>query len=482
MNELPSQLYAEWRTRNFPPLMLGEPGFSQIPAERLLQAVWHHQRLRRDQLRTLDGQSVQVLHPGFHNHEAGPDFREAVLQFQGEPPCTGDIEVDLQAGHWHAHGHEANPAFRKVRLHVVWEAPAKAQPSLRTIALKPFLDAPLDQLQLWLGTDAAAGWPAEMAGQCCAFLRDLKASLLAELLRQAARIRLQAKAAQFEARARQAGWEAALWEGLFRALGYKHNNWPMQCLGEMLPRLRLPASGGAPEVVSWQARLLGIAGLIPVESPRVGLETAKFWQIIWAQWWRERDALWDCLLPRKVWRLHGLRPANHPQRRLALAAHWLVRPDFISRIEGWLTREMPDEQLMPAMQELFQATQDEYWTRHWTLQSGLSAQPLPLLGEKRVTDLAVNAVLPWLWARAAAGKNTVAQQWAEHRYFAWPKSEDNAILKLARQRLLGGGNPRRLHCAAEQQGLLQIVRDFCDHSNSLCLECPFPQLLHQLGT
>jgi Ni,Fe-hydrogenase III component G len=34
--------------------------------------------------------------------------------------------------------------------------------------------------------------------------------------------------------------------------------------------------------------------------------------------------LLTCILPRPAWKFHGLRPANHPQRRLALAAHWLA--------------------------------------------------------------------------------------------------------------------------------------------------------------
>ena len=55
---------------------------------------------------------------------------------------------------------------------------------------------------------------------------------MAGLLDAAARVRFQTKAAQFRARARHAGWEQALWEGLFRALGYKHNVWPMQNLAE----------------------------------------------------------------------------------------------------------------------------------------------------------------------------------------------------------------------------------------------------------
>ena len=59
------------------------------------------------------------------------------------------------------------------------------------------------------------------------------------------------------------------------------------------------------------------------------------------------------------------------------------------------------------------------------------------------------------------GKNEALQERIQSRYLAWPAAEDNSILKLARNRLLGGAAPREIKGAAAQQGLLQIVRDFC---------------------
>ncbi len=100
-----------------------------------------------------------------------------------------------------------------------------------------------------------------------------------------------------------------------------------------------------------------------------------------------------------------------------------------------------------------------------------------MLGLTRVTDLAINVVLPWLWVRAAEGHNEQLQQQIEARYFQWPTAEDNSLLRLARQRLLGGAAPRSLPGAASQQGLLQLVRDFCDHSNAVCENCPLPPLV-----
>ena len=97
----------------------------------------------------------------------------------------------------------------------------------------------------------------------------------------------------------------------------------------------------------------------------------------------------------------------------------------------------------------------------------------------RVTDLAVNVVLPWVWMRAVDGRNDALRSELERRYLEWPAAEDNAVLRLARQRLLGAAPPRALQGAAGQQGLLQIVRDFCEHSNALCTDCRFPELVRQ---
>ena len=211
----------------------------------------------------LDGRGVRVLHPGFWNREAGPDFRGAMVQFDGEAPRTGDIEVDVCASGWHGHGHDTNPNFQHVILHVVWEKDARSERP--TLALKPLLDAPLAELNDWLGREGAGAFPEALAGQCQAPLRALSPEALTELLRQAALIRLQGKAAQMHARARDTGWEQALWEGLFRALGYKHNVWPMQRLAEL--RGRVCPENSRLDPLALQARLLGAGGLLPEELP-----------------------------------------------------------------------------------------------------------------------------------------------------------------------------------------------------------------------
>ncbi len=471
MSPFPSNFYAQARERCG---VLGElRDAGDVPPERLLQAVWQHQRLHRDRLRTLDGRPVRVLHPGFLSREGGPDFRDALIGLGEESPRRGDVEVDLRASGWRAHGHDRNPSFKNVILHVVWEADRTAQAGLAVLPLHKTLDAPLGELARWLGSDSAGAFPESLQGKCSAPLRELSAGQLAALLREAAGVRLQSKAAQFQARARSVGWEQALWEGLFRALGYKHNVWPMQTLAELRPRW----SEGCADALAFQARLLGVSGLLPAELSQAAPPAGRYLRRVWDQWWRERETFADCVLPRAAWHLSGLRPANQPQRRLALAAQWLADGKLPSQLDGWCAAELRPAVLVESLLEVLQTRRDEFWSWHWTLRSARLGKPQPLLGATRVTDLAVNVVLPWLWARATEGGNQRLRTSLEARYFAWPAAEDNAVLRLARQRLLGGISPRSFRAASAQQGLLQIVRDFCEHANAVCDACRFPEVV-----
>ena len=205
--------YSQWRLQSGAVPSLQED--RESPPERLLQAVWLHQRLQREQLTTSAGETVRVLHPGFLSREGGPDFRGAVVQIGDAPPRSGDVEVDILAGGWHAHGHDRNPAFEKTILHVIWEAttapaPDSAEngrrprpeflPAPVTLALRPVLDAPIGELSVWLNSEASEAFPESLRGHCCAPFRELSAAKTSELLREAAQTRFRGKAARLQAR------------------------------------------------------------------------------------------------------------------------------------------------------------------------------------------------------------------------------------------------------------------------------------------
>lgn len=451
------------------------------PPERWMQQIWRHQRIHRDRLRTLDGRTVQVLHPGFWNREAGPDFRDAVVRIGDEPARRGDIELDRSVSGWRSHHHEGNPAYERVILHVVWSAPA-ATLAPPVLALRPVLDSPLGELSAWLEVEAPHLLPGNLPGACCAPLRELPPTAFVGIVAQAARVRLRLRAQEFAIRAREAGWDQSLWEGLVSALGYKHNVWPMRRLAELTGRdTRFPDLPSQENAVSmWEARLLGIAGMLPSELPRGDARLAV--RRLWDLWWRERDAWDDRMLPAFLWRTGGVRPVNHPQRRIILAARWRAGESLVGALETWLAEPGTRAALVSRLRATLTPSPvpGDYWLRHATLRSRASPRPMPLLGTSRLAELALNVVLPWLHARASAGGASQTTEEIERRYFLWPPAGDNAQLRLARQRLFGGDPGPAFNTGACQQGLHQILRDFCRQAGPLCDECRFPTLVRSL--
>jgi hypothetical protein len=86
-----------------------------------------------------------------------------------------------------------------VILHVIWdETKSNLNAGASTVLpLKNSLDAPLAELSLSLENESPRSLPENLRGKCCSPLRELDETKLAELLRQAARVRFEFKARNF---------------------------------------------------------------------------------------------------------------------------------------------------------------------------------------------------------------------------------------------------------------------------------------------
>ena len=470
--------YQAWRQRQESDCLLHE-GEARKPKELLLQYIWQHQRLNRHGLQTLDGRQCEVLHPGFWNHGPGPDFSGALIRFDGSGEISGDVEIDCEVGGWQAHGHEGNPDFSNVVLQVVWAPSTKLPNDRAVLVLDGVLDDSLEQIsELYAGHGKRL--PDEFSGKCCRPLFDLPVEGIRELLRAAARLRFRQKGELLEARARQVGWEQALWEGMLGGLGYSKNYWPMRCVGDLTPRLfpgfPRQAPGGL-SGVEVEARLYGIAGFLPKDP---NLVRPPYLAQLWDVWWRVRHEFLDLVMPEAIWKVAGIRPHNHPHRRLALVARWIQRPDFFGAVESWFAT-VAEREFLRGLEKALAVETPNFWsTRFHISRESLGVSP-NLLGEPRIIDLAVNVLLPWFWVRARAGQRQAMMDRAERLFLSVPRGEENRLLKDGRDRLMGRCDGKALEGAADQQGLLQILRDFCAHSNALCEDCRFPDLVRAAG-
>ena len=168
---------------------------------------------------------------------------------------------------------------------------------------------------------------------------------------------------------------------------------------------------------------------------------------------------------RNNWKLSGLRPQNHPQRRLMLAAILFINgPELVRRLSA-LNTDAPDDALASLL-GLFPPETDTYWQRRLTFSGKPQLSPVALMGEGRVAAIVANGLVPFL---AALGKQDVMSPAFLRRL---PPEEDNQIIRQTAHNLLGPDhNPSLYRSGLRQQGLIQIFHDFCLTDRSRCGTC-----------
>lgn len=92
--------------------------------EEYLHYLWHFGLLSLVDLRTTQGEQVQVKRRGEWNFRSGPDFLSACLVL-GEMEWTGAVEMHLSSSDWYQHGHQFDTAYDLVVLHVVAKSEQK---------------------------------------------------------------------------------------------------------------------------------------------------------------------------------------------------------------------------------------------------------------------------------------------------------------------------------------------------------------------
>ena len=85
--------------------------------EQLLHYVWKHKLFPLRELQTSDGDPVEVIDPGLHNRNAGPDFFNAKVRI-GRTLWVGNVEIHDKSSDWYLHGHDKDQRYDNVILHV----------------------------------------------------------------------------------------------------------------------------------------------------------------------------------------------------------------------------------------------------------------------------------------------------------------------------------------------------------------------------
>ena len=449
------------RVAENPPLLDVPPR----PPELELQSLWFSGAFGRS-FQSTCGKLVRIAQFGHWNHGAGPDFTDTAVEIDGET-LAGDIELDPEARDWERHGHATNPEFNHVVLHVfpkIQDGEAKFYS--RTQDHRNIVQVELDLARLTQVSPRHATLPEAKLGRCFQPLQDMAPAQLDSLIEGAAQFRLQQKAERFAATADLHGWDEAMFQGLAEAMGYRPNKLPMRVLSQRFPvgeMLNL-------EPAEREARWFGTAGFLdgdPFEA--ADPDTRAYLRGLWNHWWKVRSSLVS--LPDLGWKLSGIRPTNHPQRRIGamvqLISAW---PRFSQWVPG--PGQKPAPSWPKRIREQLTNLEHTYWSHHYTLRSKPVAKPMALIGKDRISDILGNILFPIAIADHPG-------QWND--FTELPGSVENEKLRRAKLRLFGERQDREKLSKRfyQQQALIQIYEDFCLEDLSECEQCPFPEQLTQ---
>ncbi len=393
--------------------------------ERLLAKLWRAKTGRF--LRTTDGRRLKVIYPGRPAPGHGPDFQDAIIEIQGQR-IAGPVELHRTPSDWYVHGHNHDQAYDNVVLHVVSQRAetrgqtgrAKDDP-LPALVSPPALASPET-----LPTVVLSGARASEAGPTRPGLLSELASLndteLRAELRAAGLHRFDERTQVLAGQIQRRGAEQALLAAIMDSLGYSENREPFAQLADRLPFAVLRAAAltvGPSQRESLIRRLfLAGAGLGPVGN----------------DW---NSLIGTAPMARERWKLGGVRPTNHPVRRITALAAYLAR-SLDRGLAAWLTashEEAPSRLLHELM--VLDAT-------------------TTYVGESRAREIVVNAVLPALAAQATLNNDSMALDALRSAYTNLPALAENTLTKEAKL-LLGDATPKRLG-ACEQQGLIHLYR------------------------
>ncbi len=87
--------------------------------ELLLHYVWQQKLFAKNNLRSTNNQSVEVIDVGTYNQHAGPDFFNAKIKIDNLL-WAGNVEIHVKASDWFKHNHQNDPLYDRVILHVVF--------------------------------------------------------------------------------------------------------------------------------------------------------------------------------------------------------------------------------------------------------------------------------------------------------------------------------------------------------------------------
>lgn len=412
--------------------------------ELFLHFLWNYQKFNQRPIYLESGEKISVVKTGYHNHNAGPDFIEALLIID-EIEWAGSVEIHYHASDWNRHAHQTDPAYENVILHVVWENDKEVtynnQAKIPTLVLSKYVDNSLTQEYR-----AYINQPKKIL--CDSFLTKASSLQKTFMLDHALMDRLEMKSLKvMDIHSKVNGdWDETAYQMLGRNFGFSVNKEPFEELTTILPYKYIIKHHDHPQQV--HALIFGTAGFLEDIVDDYSEKLKKEYEFLRTKYQLNNQ------LVRQNWRFSRMRPSNFPTVRLAQFAAFLISN---KRLFSFFTDTTSTSEKLKKLN----IQPDNYWQEHYDfgkkLENGTNN-----FGRFSAENLIINTSVPLLTAyskhigdeayimlaidqlRAIKGEqNNITKQWSELGL----KPED----------------------AADSQALIQQYNEFC--LKKRCLHC-----------
>ena len=408
--------------------------------ESILHYVWQYKLFALQELKTTDGQAVEVIDVGKPNSDSGPDFFNAKIKIS-DTVWAGNVEIHTLSSDWFRHSHDVDKAYDNVILHIVARADVEVKRVNGLPILQMELQVPETIQQNFDNLYTAKKWiPCEdkIVAVSPIVMSSWKTALLVE--------RLERKTGDVEVLLEQNEnhWEEAFYIALARNFGFSTNNQPFELLARSLPLNVLAKHKD--NLFQLEALLFGQAGFLE-ENPQ------DEYQAKLSKEYRFLQAKYKLTpIDASQWKLLRLRPDNFPHIRIAQFAaltHGSVK----------LFSKILENTNVGELRKLFGAEVSEYWQHHYVFGKE-SVYSRKKMGKISQDLLLINTVVPFIFTYAKK-KNRSGDD--ALRILDKLPAENNSV--ISGWKALG----QHVVNAFDSQALLQLKKNYCDEKK--CLRC-----------
>ena len=422
--------------------------------EQLLHYTWKHKLYPLKELTTSDGQRVEIVDPGLHNRNAGPDFFNAKIRI-GSTMWVGNVEIHDKSSDWYQHGHDKDSRYDNVVLHVAAELDTEVMKSNGEYVPQLQLSVPDDVLTHYDELQKTDEYPP-----CYKVIPHLSGLIIHSWMAALQTERLEQKTEAIRKRAElcNGSWEDAYFVTLARNYGFGIN-------GEVFEQwaYNIPLNAVAhhrDDLFQIEAIFMGQAGLLELDSIPEYYQKDALNDGYFAKLRNEYQYLAHKFSMKpidfKLWRFLRLRPQNFPHIRISQLANLYYQQK--AGLSQLIECETLDE-----LKKVLKSQVTPYWETHYTFGS-TSPKNEKHLSYGSINLLMINTAIPMLFAY---GRHTTKEVLCDKAFdfLEQLKAENNHIIRMWQQ----VGLP--VKTAGDSQALIQLKKEYCDKKE--CLRCRF---------